>query len=207
MTSKLRGEEPSQSVIPSCPHYSTARPDLSSRAARFLFSRHKRRIAWNPLIRPPMVGALANGKAGLADFPRLRGKHIHARDGTSRVSAEHRPADRFPRAHNPSSRSCNRPNATFRRPAIHEPIIHTNISPRQRGTPPRGTARPAPSHENRRRAPKSASFSAGRGKLTVSRREGGLFDGLDRMCRLREAHRGALRRPLRRVRRAALPRL
>ena len=196
MTFNSEGRSPTKSVIPSCPHYSTARPDLSSRAARFLFSRHKRRIAWNPLIRPPMVVALANGKAGLADFPRLRGKHIHARDGTRRVSVEHRPADRppraqsplpalkpakrnlstarnsrthhphqhiaasarntapqtDPRAHNPSSRSCNRPNATSRRPAIHEPIIHTNISPRQRGTPPRGTARPAPSHENRRRA-------------------------------------------------------
>ena len=46
-----------------------------------------------------MVGALANGKAGLADFPRLRKKHTHARDGTSRrVSAENRPADRPPRA-------------------------------------------------------------------------------------------------------------
>ena len=44
-----------------------------------------------------MVGALANGKAGLADFPRLRKKHIHARDGTSRVSAEHRRAEQ-PRA-------------------------------------------------------------------------------------------------------------
>ena len=45
-----------------------------------------------------MVGALANGKAGLADFPRVRGKHIHARDGTSRrVSAEHRRAEQ-PRA-------------------------------------------------------------------------------------------------------------
>ena len=43
-----------------------------------------------------MVVALANGKAGLADFPRVRGKHIHARDGISRVSAEHRPADRPP---------------------------------------------------------------------------------------------------------------
>ena len=44
-----------------------------------------------------MVGALANGKAGLADFPRVRGKHIHARDGTRRVSAEHRRAEQ-PRA-------------------------------------------------------------------------------------------------------------
>ena len=86
-----------------------------------------------------MVGALANGKAGLADFPRLRGKHIHARDGTRRVSAEHR-AQNSP-ARNPSGRNCTRPNATSRRPAIHEPIIHTNISPRQRGTPPR---RPTP---------------------------------------------------------------
>ena len=50
-----------------------------------------------------MVGALANGKAGLADFPRVRGKHIHARDGTRRVSAEHR-AQNSP-ARNPSGRS------------------------------------------------------------------------------------------------------
>ena len=110
-----------------------------------------------------MVGALANGKAGLADFPRVWGKHIHARDGTSRrVSAEHRPAE--------------------------QPVPPSAMK-----------IAAAPS--------KAASFSAGRGKLTVSRREGGLFNGLDRMCRLREAHRGALRRPLRRVRRAALPRL
>ena len=45
-----------------------------------------------------MVGALANGNAGLADFPRVRGKHIHARDGTRRVSAEHRRAEQPPRA-------------------------------------------------------------------------------------------------------------
>ena len=38
-----------------------------------------------------------------------------------------------PRAHNPLCRSCNRPNATFRRPAIHEPIKRKNASPRQRG--------------------------------------------------------------------------
>ena len=65
--------------------------------ARVFFSRGIN-AAGNALIRPPMVGALANGKAGLADFPRVRGKHIHARDGTRRVSAEHRRAEQPPRA-------------------------------------------------------------------------------------------------------------
>ena len=68
-----------------------------------------------------MVGALANGKAGLADFPRVRGKHIHARDGTSR--RDKTAPQNSPRAHNPLCRSYNRPNATFRRPAIHDHII------------------------------------------------------------------------------------
>ena len=86
-----------------------------------------------------MVGALANGKAGLADFPRVRGKHIHARDGTRRHDKTAPPRRPTP-ARNPSSRNCTRPNATSRRPTIHEPIIHTNISPRQRGTPPRQQA-------------------------------------------------------------------
>ena len=155
----------------------------------------------------PMVGALANGKAGLADFPKLRKKHIHARDGTSRhdkTAPPRRPTPARtippagaktgqtqhpdgPQFTNPSSTPTYRRVSAERRPA-EQPV-----------PPPAMKIAAAPS--------KAASFSAGRGKRPVSRREGGLFDGLDRMCRLREAHRGALRRPLRRVRRAALPRL
>ena len=47
-----------------------------------------------------MVVALANGKAGLADFPKLRKKHIHARDGTRRrdKTAPQNSPRAFPRA-------------------------------------------------------------------------------------------------------------
>ena len=63
-----------------------------------------------------------------------------------------RPADQPPRAHNPLCRSCNRPNAAFRRRTIHYPMKRNSASPRQRGrridniplrlTTPRAATRP-----------------------------------------------------------------
>ena len=47
-----------------------------------------------------------------------------------------------PRAHKRFCRSCNRPNATLRRPTIHDHIKQSSASPRQRGQTHKSQANP-----------------------------------------------------------------
>ena len=122
-----------------------ARRGLTCQAVPCVFSRGIN-AAGNALIRPPMVGALANGKAGLADFPRLRGKHIHARDGTSRVSAEYRRAEQ-PRAQSlqPELKPAKRSISTARNSLSY----NTRRTPRRRAL-----RRPAPADKPAGKAPR-----------------------------------------------------
>ena len=108
-SSKLysRGRSRVKSVIPSCPYYSTARPDLSSYAV--LFSRD--------------ITAAAAGGNAVPPLP----------DSAFRIPNCPPP---FPRAHKRLCRGYIRPNATFRRRTIHCPMNQNIISSRQRGTAP-----------------------------------------------------------------------
>ena len=51
-------------------------------------------------------------------------------------------AQTSPRAHKRFCRSCNRPNATLRRPTIHDHIKQSSASPRQRGQTHKSQANP-----------------------------------------------------------------
>ena len=137
MTFNSEGRSPTKSVIPSCPHYSTARSDLSSRAVR-LFSRHKRcgkrphpsAYGRRSRQREGRVGGLSESSGKTHPCPRRNPPR-------QRGTPPRRPLP--PR--NPSSRNCTRPNATSRRP-----IIHYHIIPDER---PAAPARTNAASENR----------------------------------------------------------
>ena len=88
--------------------------------------------------------------------PRQSGKPGSAQPRAPIPNSAFRISPAVPRAHKRLCRRSNRPNAAFRRRAIHDHARQKNASPRQRGTPPRRS-----SGLLRARTPASASSTSG----------------------------------------------